>query len=172
MGLNLKKSDLVERLRARYPVLLFSDVRASTAFALLALSLPIFVGCGLTSESHSIVWTASLDTMPDATCVRGAIASVREISGIDAKTRPGGYFFGARLEGGNVSGPDIYIVVTREGHDPVQFRMEYGDYQIGGGLRESTANVIVSKLSAACGIPELARRVQEKHESEWHPYFW
>ena len=168
----MKKSDSVERIRARYPSLSLSDVRASTTFASLALSLSVLVGCGLISESHTIVWTASLDTMPDANCVRGAIASVREISGVDARARPGGYFFGARLEGGAVSGPDIYIVVTREGDNPVQFRMEYGDYQIGGGQRESSANAIVSKLSAVCGIPELARRVQEKHESERHPYFF
>ena len=147
-------------------------MKAPITFTLLVLSLFLLAGCGLASQSHSIIWTAMLDRMPDATCTRDAMASVPEILQADVHPRPAGYFFGAHLKGGSISGPDIYIVMTREGHDPVQFRMEYGDYQRGREERESAAHGIISSLSAGCGIPELAQRAKESHKSEWRPYFF
>src|SRR5258706_14398266 len=103
--------------------------RLLSAYSLLALSA--LAGCGLANQTHSVVWTAALDTMPDTACARDAIASAPEISRTDVNARPAGYVFGAHLKDGSVSGPDIFIVMTREGHDPVQFRMQYGDYPRG-----------------------------------------
>jgi|SRR5579859_2653384 len=134
--------------------------------------LSVLAGCGLANQTHSVVWTASLDTMPDPTCGRDSIASAPEISGAEVNARPAGYFFGVHLKDGSVSGPDIFIVITREGHDPVQFRMTYGDYQRGREERENAARAIISKLSGGCGIPELAQRAKESHNSEWMPYMF
>lgn len=141
-----------------------------SASALLAIS--VVAGCGLANETHSVIWTALLDRMPDQTCARDSIASAPDISQADVNARPAGYVFGAHLKDGSVSGPDIFIVMTREGHDPVQFRMTYGDYQRGREEREIAAHAIISKLSAGCGIPELAQRAKERHDSEWMPYMF
>ena len=62
--------------------------------------------------------------------------------------------------------------MTREGHAPVQFRMSYGDYPKGSGERESAAHAIIDRLSADCGVPELAQRAKETRNSEWRPYLF
>ena len=143
---------------------------AAVRLGVVAVCVLSLGGCGLANQHHSITWNAALDTLPDKTCVRDAVTSVPTVLNVQDASQGTKRLVLTVFLSTNDLYPQMYVVVA--GPPDGFFRIDYSDYARMHDEREQAARAILDRVSAACGVPDLASRARESHEAEWSPYLF
>lgn len=150
------------------------------AIAVLSLAIGLS-GCALEAWQGA-EWAADLDSLPDESCVRSAVAAVDGVSIADMQHTEKPPLFGHRP-------PDEYYVFVLSVANPQYPKATMGLHisrerrqsslslysgASAGELRvvEPAARRLIANLLVSCGIPELARRTVESHPSTSHIHLW
>jgi hypothetical protein len=134
-----------------------------------ALLLAAFLAnCGVASAPTSVSWQAKLDAMPDAACVKGAIAATYAVSLADYKHVEGPQTTDRYLiKVPPAVEPAMDITFSKAGNEPVGFTLAYGYSGRYEWANNTAAHALIKAISSRCGVPELAERATRTTSGHW-----
>jgi hypothetical protein len=145
--------------------------REIAAQASVLLLTALLAGCGMANLPASVSWQAKLDAMPDAACVKGAIAATYAVSLADYKhveapqTSADHYL----IKVPPAAEPAMGITFTKAGNEPVGFTLAYAYSRRYEWADNTAAHALIKAIATRCGVPELAERAKRTTSEHWSP---
>jgi len=139
--------------------------------AIVPLTIAL-AGCE-TVTLDGISWKADLDSMPERACVEQAagrvtgvavVADDKTAGEIAARLPAGSYVVALHVDPIAVPRAPFLLDLRQEPGHPT-FALRYVDSERFRDHYDNIAQALIASVSQACGVPELARRAHETHDS-------